>query len=424
MVNGQKISYQKLISADPKKRDEMFEKAYEITDEELEQVRSMPTKYERMVSAAQLLFFRSEDPKQLTVTNIAAIAAPAHEWEGEKTQTNYSRVLSRKLRREKKTREAASGLKMTSIHLLREKVGAYDGNIEEAAKVWGGKIAASDNDWLRSVMIPQEIDYATSQFLGMVWGDGDYSHHCYNNSNDMRMGGKANDRELYENIVSEAAKMLFNLDSPVKTIADKMHAHGKDYDCERNLVSLNSKAIFSWIVECLGFPKQGEEFKLPKVDYDKQAFFEGLFASKGLVKRLNKEGCTCDTVEYEITSTDGQFIEAVDGLLNELGYSPTRYSNRNDGVTHLCIGRNADRERIQLINPRHRKIVEEKDEYNKPDPDSPLLSYDEAKMFLAEGMTSRQIFERFNVDRTVLQGAAMSTSQKKRRFAEVRAAEA
>jgi hypothetical protein len=421
MVEGQMISQTELESADSKKRDEMFQKAYKITDEELEQVRSMETRYERMVSAAQLLFFRSGDPKQLTSYNIAAIAATASEWKGTKTMEDYSCVLSSKLKREKTAREAASGLKMSNIHVLRDMIGAYDGNLPEASEVWGGKIVPSNADWLRSITIPQEIDYATSQFIGMLWGDGEYSR--VNSEDGMRMGGRGCDKELYENVVSEAAKMLFNLDSPVKTteIKQSVSLRGVKYDQVRHVVYLNSKAVSTWIVECIGFPKHDEKFSLPKVDYDKQAFLEGLFASTGLVDRLS--GPICDTVGYEIVGTNEHFVDAVEGLLKELGYSPTRYKNKENGVTHLHLGRKADRERIQLINPRHRKIVEEKDEYNQPDPDSPLLSYDEARSLLAEGLTSRQIFERFNVDPEILANASISNG-KKRQFEKVRAAEA
>jgi hypothetical protein len=304
--------------------------------------------------------------------------------------------------------------------VLRDIIGAYDGNLPEASEVWGGKIVPSNADWLRSIMIPQEIDYATSQFIGMVWGDGEYSR--VNRDDGMRMAGRGCDREFYENVVSEAAKMLFNLDSPVKTLEHKQlfRLRGKEYDLERHLVYLNSKAVSTWIVECLGFPKHGEEFRLPKVDYDKQAFLEGLFASTGIVERHS--GRICNIVGYEIVGTDRNFVDAVEGLLKELGYSPKRNVDPK-GVTHIHLHRKADMERIQLINPRHRKVVEEKDEYNQPDPDSPILSYDEAKSFLAEGLTSRQIFERFNVDRTVLANASLSNG-KKRQFEKARAAEA
>jgi hypothetical protein len=426
MVEGQMVSQTELESADAKTRDELFQKAYKITDEELEQVRSAPTRYERMVSAAQLLFFRSGDPKQLTSYNVAAIAAPGKEWKGTKTMVDYSCVLSNELKHEKTTREAASGLKMSSVQVLRDMIGAYDGNLEEAAQVWGGKITPSNADWLRSITIPQEIDYATSQFIGMLWGDGEYSR--VNSEDGMRMSGRGCDKELYDNVVSEAAKMLFNLDSPVKTIETKQSVSlsGVKYDQTRHSVYLNSKAVSTWIVECLGFPKHGEEFSLPKVEHDKQAFLEGLFASRGMVHRLHGQGSgrgICDMISYEIASHDDRFMDAVEGLLKELGYSPKRYKNKKDGVNHLHIGRNADKERIELINPRHRKTVEETERYNQPDPDNPIMSYDEARSLLAEGLTSRQIFETFNVDPEILANASISNG-KKRQFEKARAAEA
>jgi hypothetical protein len=419
MVEGQMVSQKELMSANPKKRDDLL-KVYKMTDEELEQVRSMPAKYERMVSAAQLLFDKSGDPKQITTYNIIAIAVPASEWKGEHTLIDYSCVLSNELRREKAEMEAASGLKMSSIQVLRKLIDAYDGNLPEAAEAWGGKIVPSNADWLRSITIPQEIDYATSQFIGMVWGDGEYSR--VKRDDGMRMAGRGCDKELYENVVSEAAKMLFNLDSPVKTLETKQSVslRGEKYDQKRHLVYLNSKAVSTWIVECLGFPKHGEKFSLPKVDYDKQAFLEGLFASTGIVERHS--GRIRDIVGYEIVGTDRDFVDAVEGLLKELGYSPRRNVDPK-GVTHIHLHRKADMERIELMNPRHRKIVKEKDEYNKPDNDNPLLSYDEAKAFLAEGWTSRQIFERFNVDRTVLASASFSNG-KRRQFEKARAAEA
>jgi len=418
------VSQTKLESADSKKRDEMFQKAYKITDEELEQVRSAPTRYERMVSAAQLLFFRSGDPKQITGYNVAAIAAPASEWKGRHTMVDYSCVLSNELKHEKTAKEATSGLKMSSIQVLRDMIGAYDGNLPEASEVWGGKIVPSNADWLRSITIPQEIDYATSQFIGMLWGDGEYSR--VNSEDGMRMAGRGCDKEFYENVVSEAAKLLFNLDSPVRTDEHKQPLRGIEYDYDRHVVYLNSKAVSTWIVECLGFPKHGDEFSLPKVEHDKQAFLEGLFASRGMVHRQRGPGPgrgICDTLNYEIASKDDSFMDAVEGLLKELGYSPTRYKNKKDGVNHLHIGRKDDKERIQLINPRHRKTVEETERYNQPDPDSPLLSYEEAKAFLAEGMTPRQIFETFNVDPAILSNASHSNG-KKRQFEKARAAEA
>jgi len=423
MVKGQMLSQKELMSAGTEERDAMLKNTYGITDEELEQVRGMETRYERMVSAAQMLFDKSGDPKQLTGYNVAAIAAPAREWKGQKTLVDYCCVLSEELKHEKQLREAASGLKLSSIHLLREKIGAYDGNIEEAAKAWGGKIVPSNADWLRSVTIPQEIDYATSQFLGMFWGDGECCH--YSNRDSTRMSGRGCDKEFYENVVSEAAKMLFNMESPVRITEHTQPLRGKERDCERYLVEINSRAVTAWMVECLGFPKAREKlkFNLPKVDYDKQAFLEGLFATRGVVDRHRNENKIRDTVSYEITSKDGLFIEAVKGLLNELGYSPKGTKGKNDGVYHLHIRRKADMERIQIINPRHRKIIEEVEKNNRPDPDSPLLSSEEAKSFLAEGLTSRQVFERFNVDPAILGNAAVSNGKRKQ-YEEARAAEA
>ncbi|MBI5392615.1 hypothetical protein HZA96_01985 [Candidatus Woesearchaeota archaeon] len=82
------------------------------------------------------------------------------------------------IKRIKKGLETFLGVNVPSIHLFRQDIGVYTGNLENAKMQWKN-IDISADDLMYSVQLPMRLDEKLAFILGVVWADG-----CYN-SNDI-----------------------------------------------------------------------------------------------------------------------------------------------------------------------------------------------------------------------------------------------
>jgi len=162
------------------------------------------------------------------------------------------------------------------IQLLREDFKVYGGNLYEAKKKYW-TLEVSDNDFLRNITIPLKTDESVAELLGILWADCFYTGHYY----AFRISGRVKDKNFYQKVVCNRIKEVFNLELAVK-IENYVHKiDGRPLRYETPVVYISSKAVFSWLVNELGFPKRRDEnMNLPRISFDDKnavAFYRGIF---------------------------------------------------------------------------------------------------------------------------------------------------
>jgi hypothetical protein len=350
MVRGQKISRTKLSTATPEERDALLKGAYGFTNEELDRIRHIQDIEERIKTAAKALFEKSNKPIAITSHNIAAVAS--EKWNST-TVRKYGTIISN-MYKDRKKEAKTKGLNLPCTHFLREDIGAYTGNLEEAANVWKNfRIGPSDT--LRSIKIPTNLyERDVSQLLGLYWADG-YMRKTYGTGSfSFNMTFPDEDKPLYEHIVIPLIERIHNLSVPIET---EEHSNenfsGKIREYLRYRVRIGSEAITSWLIKDLGYPIKRENIPLPAVDYDKKGFFEGIVAGMG--RRYTHDYWD----RMVIYDNDKSFIENIYNLSRDLGYTPTEpkgreYHLKGKKCTSWRILFHADDVRqMNFINPRH-----------------------------------------------------------------------
>lgn len=173
-MTGTNILQQKELSAtagNPDARDALLCSRYGLTLGQLSAVRSIDTIWDRIITAAELLYARAKvvtpgiECQQLTELTIAAIVYP--DWE--KPATKGSCVHNHL--KDHTPVNLNPRLKPSLIHPLRKQVGAYAGNLEEAASFYPGFLA-SDDDFLKSTIIPLQMTPSLENLLGIFYACG------------------------------------------------------------------------------------------------------------------------------------------------------------------------------------------------------------------------------------------------------------
>ena len=243
-------------------------------------VRNLPIGYERIKAAAEIIYRKTNDPIALTISNIAALESES--WEGKNTIRMCSRTLSGEFYKQRRRREKKSGIRLNNVYLLRETIGAYGGNLEEATETWG-KFETSASDLLRSVRLPLELKYEESRFLGNCWSDGCISKRFYG-SYTFGLSGRKEDFDFYRNYVVTDIKNIFNINTKVTEKKDVHTLGEKEVGFKYPVINVGSKAIITWLAYDLGFPtgKNKRNVELPKARIiDEKGFFDGIAEAMG-----------------------------------------------------------------------------------------------------------------------------------------------
>ncbi len=339
------IAAEELSGCTPEQRDELLIKRWGFTEEELAEVRKKRDFIERVTSAAEMIYFKTGEGGFLTVQKIAAVASRGWKnWSKRNCAVAISRYLHDEVAQQKRVRD----LEIPAVQLVREQVGAYDGNLEEAHGKWR-KFKPSSQDWLRSVRIPTELGREESQLLGIYWADiGTY----FDNSGFLLAGNK-NDMPFYRGFLSQRIRSVHNLPvEAIRTDAEAPHPNAAEtlLSWSHPSILVGSKAVGTWVYHDLGYRTRSR--KLPKGDYDSQGFLEGVLAGKGGLTRNNKQG-----YRFTITEEDKTFTRELYRLASDLGYEiqkPTEAEHQNSWRLSFYA---RSLEKIQILNPYHRTLI-------------------------------------------------------------------
>jgi len=365
MVVGYYVQKKRLCEASPEERDILVKEAFNLSDEELNYLREPRDVSEHLDIVAKTIYEKTQDPISLTGANIAAVGSD--EWEGDRTICKYGYKISRIFRQTKERIFAEKQLKITNTHLLRKEIGAYYGNLEETSSLWD--IQPSNGDLLRSVNLPEnlELDYKTSQLLGIVWADGHMSYK--NNKAKLILSFTDKDLEFYNDNVVPNIEKIFNVKvsrSSYKKPASIVPLRNVDTEFkayETFSARLNSKAVVgmlkninfpnSELKTSIGLPKYLPEDKEKRKEffYDKKGFLEGIVSGMGSITNSGA---------VKVFDKDRSFIEKINSLAKEEGYLTGEGVKSTHWSYFVRFGykRSKSFNGIELINPRHRKEAE------------------------------------------------------------------
>ena len=261
------------------------------------------------------------------------------------TEPDVSHTLRERYQDRRMEFKSAYKLDPPYIELLRHDVSGERIPFIEERKVWQG-FKPSVDDWRRDVTLPlPPFDRETSHVIGVMWGDG------YTNTRNKhsRLIGNGEDVGLY-NIIVPRMSELYEYKSSIG---------GKSVSVSTPLVFIDSKAVYTWLVNDLGFPvgergKWGKRgVKLPTTYCHGKGLLEGLNASMGNVMSDKKRGNRM----FTISDRDRDFVDGIRGLAVETGYRPTAVfsvgSKEFEGSWRFAYSIN-DTARLVFINPRHR----------------------------------------------------------------------
>lgn len=356
MVLGSYLSTKKVCESTPEQRDELVKDAFGFTQEELNDLRAPRDREDHLYTVALAIYEKTKDPISVTQNNIAAVGSL--EWEGEKTSRKYGKKLWDTYKLER-SMSKARGVKVTSTHILRKKIDAYFGNLEETAPLW--EVNPSPEDWLRSVKLPEslELDYNTSFLLGVIWADG--RPRIRSGSTGIQLVGSHDDVHFYGNTLVPMMNEIFNYNVSF-LIEDKKSATTmikKEEvifgESKSPRLELGSQAVTNFI-HSLGFPKEERrDVELPYFDkegfsYNKKAFFDGIVAGMGNKQiKYEKTG----SFNIRIFDNDSVFIENLHELAKELNYNPSSIYHFKKQKRSRFVIFSEDSKKITLINPKH-----------------------------------------------------------------------
>ena len=352
------ISKKHLLSLDVRQRDAEIRENLGLTYADLTYFREPDKMMERIYRAAEWLADNGYR-NQITQYLLAALTYVTY---GENRFEDYNRevgtIISKNFKDERKETEEKFGLDITNIQLLREEVGAYDGNLYEARHVWPN-FQPSKDDWLRSVKIPTRIGFEEARLLGIDWGDGHIKNDLEDNHYIFPLKGNQDDFELYGIVGKEINRIHHVKDLIRENKGDKKFPWGGNrYSWNNPALDISSKAVVTWLMDDLGFPCPKENVGLPRIDFteeQKTGFFVGIVAAMGELKKNNELG---------LTDKDSIFIQNLEDLSKDLGFTP-RWDCRprmHEDIYYISYQlmfspREVRRmyERNWLFNPKHLK---------------------------------------------------------------------
>ncbi len=377
MVSENILPYSDLMATagSPDERDILLETRYQIRRRELSQVRSLPSLEEKIYSAARLLLEKARqvtpgaESSQLTEPTLAAIAYS--DWNNPTTKRScIKNFLAKRYSGEKK----ATRLKAPSTHFLRRDVGAYSGNLLQAAKIHEN-FTASDFDFQKSVILPLEIIPQHAYLFGVMWCCGGISNShgsqtLYLQHNESSVTDGRGPHYPYFDYVRDQMFDMFNLVLDIKP----NHRDGGEFVIndetfkstprEYPRLDIISKAVSSWLIDDIGlFDAKGRSRKLMDSDGEvltKYDIFPNSYYVKHFIAGIIDAGCTIEpncsnhhkVYVYPILYTKQKsLLQTIDSMKHHLGYNGNHNhhnSNHNGNVGGNKAGGNNTDKRVYL----------------------------------------------------------------------------
>ena len=206
----------------------------------------------------------------------------------------------------------------------------------------------SSEDILRNVALPN-LDYQIAVLLGIYRGRGNLNLKGKGVKKRYALqlsGNSKNDFDFYENYVKDAIKKAHNLEVKIHSVMRVRELNGKEYEAFYPLIEIDSKMIYTWLKDDLGFPQ------FPNIKWNdelEEGFFDGIMASKGALK---KSGAMV------LTESDFEFGKDFVNLSERLGFTPrfspseVKIKGKKYQTYKISFSRN-EIKRMNLINPKH-----------------------------------------------------------------------
>lgn len=311
MVRGAQIPKKDLIEYSTEEKEERLKTEFELSEEDLDEVRSQRYVIDKVRRAAEKLHENGYD-QQITLFNVAALTY--EDWDNPPSKESSTvQALGNEYREERDAIENVKDLDITYMHLLRDDVGAYEGNMLEARTHYSN-FSNSQEDLLRSVVLPLEIDMDESELLGAYWTDGRFSDSSERYEFDLV--GTANDKEWYRDI-SEEIEKIHNLD--VKVIEEEIEGEMKDarepIKSKRPVIKIDSQAILTWLKDDLKMDGAGG-ISIPDINWSKEnkaGFLRGALAGRGGITQYGN---------YEFTTGNQEKAEILTQFAQDIGLEP------------------------------------------------------------------------------------------------------
>lgn len=246
--------------------------------------------------------------------------------------------------KEASNRESRFGIKFPLTHLLREELGIYYGNAEEAmARL--PRVRFSKFDLLRNVKIPTEIGELEAITLGIFYGDGNLITND-GNSYMVTLFGTEEDFRFYGNFVKPALKQMFGIDAKLKPVGNG------DFVYNVPGIEIKSTALFTWLNNHMGLSISRDKQLIPHIKDDAIAWniLKGVLATRGMIYIGDEKSL------MRITDKNAGYIKSIADLAGRFGLK----SNQRvyDDLAILDFPKTQLRDMLRkgvLINPYHKE---------------------------------------------------------------------
>lgn len=351
--------------ADVSDRDNYLQKTFGLSDSAMKQLQRKRSKRHAtladklidigtFVSAAmQESDLQISYPLSSYFTCMSLAALVFDSWENPRSlSTRVSEAIVGEFKEDKKGLETFLGLSIPAIHLYRQEIDVYAGNLEDAKMLWTG-IEVSEDDWMYSVQLPMKLDEKLAFVLGIIWADG-----CYNvNDKEIQLSAGEEDRLLYAAIVKPMLDDLF-----CKSFRIDDNREGEKEPRKTMRIHVQSRAICSFLMKEFGFPDKKEGYTIPNfesIEYYKQLlpeekaaikkhFFAGIISAMGAYYYNTERNSHC----LVLSDYDVAFVSSINQLAKELRLTPRYYefTQRKNGKKYG---------RINFNGPHCRQLYQE-----------------------------------------------------------------
>lgn len=289
-------------------------------------------------------------------TCISLAALVFDDWENPHAlSTRVSQAIVREFKEDKKGLETFLELSsIPSIHLYRQAIGVYTGNLEDAKMTWR-KIDVSEDDWLYSVHLPLQLDEKLAFVLGVVFGDG-----CYDRS-ALDLTGSSKDTLFYREVLKPLLEELFH-----KSFSLDLY---REIQIEAPRISLGSTAISSFFSNEFDFPRAKKDYAVPdfaridvyqalppeKKEAVKRSFFAGILASLAAYQYNQNR----NTISLFLNDKDERFMLSIIDFSKQLRLFPKYHqcSQPNDTDSHRIVFSGSKCRQLYregyVLNPAH-----------------------------------------------------------------------
>ncbi len=326
MVVGQILSHKRLLELAGKPKEK----------EEYVMARLGVSKVVTLDKAAKIL--GDLDPKFVTEMNLAALIF--FDWSdpvanAKKVHNQLKNIYSD----EREGLLAEFGLKLPYIEFLRHEATGRELNFLKRREMYK-HFKVSREDIQRNVSLP-DLNYESCILLAGYWGKANLR---LRERYVVQLSGGKNDFDFYKNWVKDAIKRLHNLEVRLESVPVK------GYETKIPRISIQSRAIATWLKYDLDFPTPKENVNLPDIEWNeerKQGFFDGIIAFMG--GSLGKWG------DLALHDHDLHFIGNLSTLSKELGYTPNVCVEKfeEESKSYRLYFSPNQVKRINLINPKH-----------------------------------------------------------------------